>query len=282
MLKNCYKLIHKLEHNLKALESKIKNIHCVLEQSIIACKEALEKLREFVAKYYFNDKSEEIEFYKKVKPIVLSYLIFYVEQLHIVTRRTKEGKKEQIKYLKKFISNYQTYFHNNLEFYHYYKSNATHLDEQFFLRENKTISLNREAFHYFTEDQFSTSHDSLVATIMAYTKLIEYLKNEIAQLNTNSKNMEIINPFQKESELIWTGNNNELVELIYALYSSGRINNSNVDIKEITLAFEKLFKKDLGNYYQSFNDIRARKINTTKFLDTLKSSLVKYMQDLDE
>jgi hypothetical protein len=256
-------------------------MHCLSEQSILLCKSTLKNLRNSFKEHTFKNKKEEIDFFKHIKPQVFSYLIFYVKQLQIESKRSVVGNKEQIKYLKKYIAKLQNYFSNNLEFYHYFKSNAAHLDEQYFLRENKSLRINIEEHYFFTEDEFSTSHDNSVATIMAYIKLIEYLKNEINKLNNIPKSMEIIHPFQKEIQLNWTGNNNELVELIYSLHSSGRINNSNVDIKEITLAFEQLFKIDLGNYYQSFNDIRSRKINTTKFMDTLKSSLVKYMDDLD-
>ena len=245
------------------------------------CKQTLENLREYVKDYSFNNQSEEIEFYKHIKPKVLSYLIFYVEQLNIETKRTKEGKKEQVKYLKKLISKFQNYFNNNLELYHYYKSNATHLDEQYFIRKNKTIRLNIETYHYFFDNKFSTNYDTTVATIMAYIKLIEYLKQEIAKLNNEHQSMETISPFQKEKQLNWSGNNSELVELIYALHTSGKINNGNVDIKKITNAFEQLFNTDLGNYYQSFNDIRNRKINRTKFMDKLKISLLNYMHELD-
>lgn len=99
----------------------------------------------------------------------------------------------------------QLYFNNNLGFYHYYKSKATHLDEQYFLRKNKTIRINVEEYYFFTEDKFSTSHDGSLAIVMAYTKLIKYLKNEIDKLNNTSENMEIINPFQKEKTtlLVW-------------------------------------------------------------------------------
>tara|TARA_R110002050_G_scaffold192314_4_gene327269 strand:- start:396 stop:1160 length:765 start_codon:yes stop_codon:yes gene_type:complete len=253
----------------------------LLEQSILLCKSALEKLRNRFKENTFNNVQEEIEFYKKIKPQVVSYLIFYGKRLHIESKRVVEGRKEQIKYFKRAISELQVYFNNNLDFYHYYKSRATHLDEQYFLRENKTIRINVEEYYFFTEDKFSTSHDGSLAIIMAYVKLIEYLKNEIKKLNNTSKNMEISNPFQKETQLNWSGNNSELVELIYALHTSGIINNGNADIKKITNAFEGLFNTDLGNYYQSFNDIRNRKINRTKFMDKLKTSLVNYMHELD-
>ena len=270
---DCYKLIQELEHNLKVLECKIKNIHCSLEHSILLCKKALDTLRDYFKEYSHSNEKEEIEFYKHVKPKVVSYSIFYLEKFRIESRRTAEGKKEQIKYLKKFIIKFQTYFNYNLEFYHYYNSNATHLDEQYFLRKNKSLRINIEVSHLFTEDGFSTSHDNSVGTIMAYTKLIEYLKNEIDKLNNTPKNMEIINPFQKETQLNWTASKTDLIELIYALHTSRGINNGMIDIKEIATSFEQIFNINLGNFYNTFIEIKARKTNTTKFIDQLKENL---------
>ncbi len=281
-MKNCYKLIKELQYNLKALECKINNIHCFLEQSVKLCKQTLENLREYVKDYSFNNQSEEIEFYKHIKPKVLSYLIFYVEQLNIETKRTKEGKKEQVKYLKKLISKFQNYFNNNLELYHYYKSNATHLDEQYFIRKNKTIRLNIETYHYFFDNKFSTNYDTTVATIMAYIKLIKYLKHEIAKLNNEHQSMETISPFQKEKQLNWTGSKTDLVELIYALQNVGAINSGNAEIKDIAVSCEQMFNIDLGDYYHSFVEMRNRKINPTKFLDKLKDKLIQYMKSLDK
>ncbi len=281
-MKTYHQLINHLEHNLTALENQIQNLHCLSEQSITQCKNVLEQLKAEVDKHQFNNPKEEIEFFKVIKPKVLSYLIFYVKRLHIESKRAIEGNKEQIKYLKKYITRFQSYFNNNLEFYHYYKSHATHLDEQYFLRENKQVRLNIEAYHFFTDDQFSTSHDTTVATIMAYTKLIEYLKNEINKLNNTTHHMQTINPFQKEeTKFQWTGNYREVVEFCYALCASGRINNGNVNIKEFTLAIQDLLNIKNNNYYHVFGEVKARKINRTKFMDLLKESLLKYMDNQD-
>ena len=279
---NCYKLIHELEHNLKSLEYKINNIHCLLEQSIILCKSTLEKLRNRFKENTFNNAQEEIEFYKQVKPKVVSYLIFYAKRLHIESKRVVEGRKEQIKYFKKAISELQVYFNNNLDFYHYYKSKATHLDEQYFLRENKTIRINVEEYYFFTEDKFSTSHDGSLAIVMAYIKLIEYLKNEINKLNNTSKNMGSITPFQKKSQLNWSGSKTDLIELIYALHATRSINNGIIDIKELATNFEQIFNIKLGNFYNTFIEIKARKTNTTKFLDQLKENLTERIIKSDE
>lgn len=253
-----YKLIGELERNLTALEQKNKDILFVTEQGVSLCKETLEKLRVLVINNDFNGKANEIDFFKNIKPQVVSKLIYYVKRLNIESKSPKNGKKEQIKYLKRHIAKLQNYFNNNLEFYHYCKSHATYLDEQYFLIKNKGIRLNIEAFHFYTDHQFSTSHDSSVATIMAYTNLIEYLKSEINKLENNKMEITTNDTFHMESKLNWTGSKTDLVELIYALQSSGAINKGTADIKEVALVFQKTFNIDLGDYYRTYLEIRFR------------------------
>jgi len=134
-----------------------------------------------------------------------------------------------------------------MEFYHYNLKKETNLDKQYFLRKNKKIRLNIEFYHFFTDQNFSTSHDHTVATIMAYENLIVQLHKDINNLITN--NMDITTTFKAFHEhhnLYWTATKTDLIELIYALHSSGAINNGNVDIKDIALAFQEFFDVDLG------------------------------------
>lgn len=74
----------------------------------------------------------------------------------------------------------------------------------------------------------------------------------------------------------------DLVELIYALYSSGSINKGTAEIKDIARITERIFKVDLGNYYHTFVEIKSRKINQAKYLDQLKDSLLEYIEKSDE
>ena len=112
--------------------------------------------------------------------------------------------------------------------------------------------------------------------------LIVHLKKETDKLNNNG--METINSPNPtvSSKLFWTGNKTDLIELIYALHSSGAINSGTADIKEMASACEQIFNIDLGDYYRTFLEIRSRKINQTKFIDKLKESLTKRIEDTDE
>ena len=45
--------------------------------------------------------------------------------------------------------------------------------------------------------------------------------------------------------------------------------------------YETMFNIQLGDYYRSFLEIRQRKIHLTKFIDRLKESLLKRMEESD-
>lgn len=78
---------------------------------------------------------------------------------------------------------------------------------------------------------------------------------------------------QPKCPITWTGNQTELVELIYALAECGSLNNGNVEIKTAIEYFQTVFQVDLKHYYHKFRDITNRKKERSVFLDKLKVSL---------
>lgn len=273
-------IITELDRKLELLESETEDVILKAEKGIKITRLALETSRERLCKRNFRKNSEEIHFFKNIKPQIFSKLIYYVKLFNIETKRPRGSKKSQIKYLNNHIDKLQIYFNDNLEFYHYFRRGATFLDEQYFLRGKADIRLHPETFHFFTDKEFSTSHDSTVATILAYDMLIVHLKKEVDKLDNNG--MDTSNEIKEHSNLYWTGNKTDLIELIYALHSCRVINSGTADIKEIATLSERLLNIDLGNYYHTFIEIRARKTNQTKFIDFMRDCLLARIQDIDE
>ena len=280
-MKNYEEKVKKLENKLETLESEREDILQIAEEGIKITKKTLIEIRNTVVKKGFNSKLDEIQFFKTYKPQVYSKVIYYVTLFNIESKRPRSSNKSIVKYLNNHIDKLQVYFNENLEFYQYIRRGATFLDEQYFLRGKANMRLYPDTFHFLTDEQFSTSHDSTVATIFAYDMLITHLKKEVDKLEDNGMETNV-NAFQKQSKLFWTGNKTDLVELIYALHSSGTINSGTADIKEMASACEQMFNINLGDYYRTFLEIRSRKINQTKFMDKLKDSLENKILDSDE
>ncbi|CAM1333873.1 RteC domain-containing protein [Tenacibaculum sp. HL-MS23] len=281
-MKKIERIVKKLDSNLDFLEKEIEGVLEKSEEGIKVTQRALEQIRELLLKRKSASTSDEIYFFKNIKPQVFSKLIYYVKLFSIESKRPRSSNKSQVKYFNKHIDRLQNYFNDNLEFYHYYRRGATFLDNEYFIRGKANIRLFPDSLSFFADDKFSTSHDSTVATILAYDMLIIYLKTEIDKLENNNGMEANYNAFQKQSKLFWTGNKTDLIELIYALHSSGVINSGTADIKEVALICEQMFNVSLGDYYRTFLEIRSRKINQTKFIDKLKESLVDKMLESDE
>ncbi len=178
-------IVQKLDDELDILEIEIEDILIKAEKGIKLTKQALKAIRDLVTDCEFETKQDEISFFKKTKPRLFSKLIYYVKLFNIESKRPIGSSKFQIKYLNKHIERLQNYFNDNLEFYQYYCRDATSLDEQYFLRGKADIRLYSDTFHFFTDEQFSTSHDSTIATILAYELLIIHLKRKIDKLENN-------------------------------------------------------------------------------------------------
>jgi hypothetical protein len=275
-------LISEFDSKIESLETHHADILNKAENGIIVTEKYIRTLRTKVLDIGFETKIEEIKFFKHIKPHVFSRFVYYVRVFNIESKRPRTSAKFQIKYLNSHINKLQVFFNDNLEFYHYYRRGSTHLDEDYFTRSNFDFRLPTDPIPYIIDKDFSVLHDRTVATIMAYDMLIIYLQKEIEALE-NSPKIKPIEPIKNlSSKLFWTRSKTELIELIYALQSCGAVNSGTAEIKKLAAVFEKTFNIDLGNYYHTFIEIRARKSSKTKFLDKLTEVLEQRFEDSDE
>lgn len=272
--------ISEFEAKLESLESCTEDILYRAETGMAYSERWIKILRNEVDQNGFDSIQEEIFFFKHIKPQIFSKLIYYVKLFNIESKRPRSSSKFQIKYLNDQINKLQVFFNDNLEFYHYYRRGATSLDEQYFLRGKSDLRTTTDFYNFYVDEDFSTCQDGTVAAIMAYDMLIVYLQQEIAKLENYNDNQNI-SLMNESSKLFWTGNKTELIELIYALQSSGTINSGTADIKEMATLFEQVFNIDLGNYYHTFIEIRARKGSKTKFIDKLEEALIRRFEESD-
>ena len=170
----------------------------------------------------------------------------------------------------------QKYLSDNKEFYQYYRRGGTFLDLQYFVREQGGAILNLNNNYIVADTKFHTRHDSTLAFVIANMMFIAFLQNEIQKLEKNTEQE------GSTSHLMWTANKVDLIELIYALHSSGVVNSGNAGINEMASVCEQIFNVSLGDCYRAFVEIRSRKINQTKFIDRLKESLTNKMIEIDQ
>lgn len=268
------KLLSKTEEQLQMLVVEIEDPIKLSETAINVLLKSLEQLKVVVIKTNFKSQLEEIKFFKEIKPLFFSKLIYQTKVLNIETKRPKGTDRTQRRYLLNELDNLHRFFDNNLDFYQYYRTGAIYLDDKYFLRGKYDIRLSLDTFFYMSDHDFNTSHDFKVSKILANDLLEIYLKEQLASLD-RKEIMATKNQSLPKVKLTWTDSKSALIETIYALYYQGSFNNGTADIKDIANYFEAVFNIDLGDVYRSWYSIRGRKTEETIYLDGLTKILKK-------
>jgi hypothetical protein len=159
------------------------------------------------------------------------------------------------KYIRGHQNSLFSVFKKNADQFNYLRSNDTKRDTLYFIEGN----LNRDiasAFH-------------------ALPILENYLGQRLKSLYDSPapETSELV----RKSELCWTDEKINLVELTYALHYCRCINNGNTQIKQIAQGFEQLFNVNMKDYNRVFIDIKSRK-KPTRFLETLSTGLAKQLE----
>lgn len=253
-----------------------------VEQGISISRQYLQKLRICVRENKFVDQQNEIIFFKKHKPYIHSRLKFYAKLYNFLINRPAGTIKSQEEFIDSEINKLQKSNRRNIDFIKYYREDSELLDEFYFLRGHDKISLVSDTSHFYTDAEFSTSHDNAIAKIMAYDLLISHYARELGYLRDLSQSKpRKTNTLSNGERLDWTASKTDLIELIYALQASGAIKSGTAGIKEMASACEDIFELKLGNVYRTFLEIRERKIEQTKFIDRLKATLLRRMEETD-
>lgn len=130
----------KLEAKIKAFEIDIDCPIQRIETIIPVIIQCLSKVKEFVIKNGFKNIEKEIHFFKYKKPAIVSKLIYYNAIYKIETKKPNDAKAIR-KYLNEELRKLKRYFDHNLEFYKYYRTKNSFIDEKLFVRGKHDIKL---------------------------------------------------------------------------------------------------------------------------------------------
>lgn len=243
-----------------------------------------EKLKEYVIKNPFRNESEEIYYFKFVKPKLLSQVILFKKIIQIETNfpiGSAEIKKE---YYRAQLHKMNAYYEDHKEFINYYRSQKTSLDSNFFVRKNAILHKSLEMDITEVDYDQCTGYDLIIANFIALEKLEQYVRHQL--LNVDSLDpltmfscMTDISDQALKPELKWSLSKIGLIEVLHIFKAAGAFNDGNADMKTIVKHFEYFLQIDLGDHYKGVNKIKDRKISKTKFMDDI---LEKFKKKLDE
>jgi hypothetical protein len=234
---------------------------------------AFDQLRTFILSYHFKDETEEILFFKEIKPRFCYRLVYYRKIYNIEMNRPVGEIETQKAYLSNELDEMNKYIAKRQDFIRHYRSGATLLDSLYFVRGKENSEQYLETFYYELDPDFSTNCDYKVTKILANDLLLTYLMSEIDKLDNYSAQTTYSFPKVK---ITWKGGKTNLTEQIYGWDSMNAF--GDIPLTQLSAYIQNVFNIDLdNNLSRSFSDMRIRVIQTP-FLDDMKTTLLKRMQ----
>ena len=278
-MKNFYhkSVLEKILHEEKNVELTTTNLIEECHHMMAYLQNALNELKKSLLEYGFPNEEDEIEFFRKTKPLILGKLIYYNKVYKIETCCPVGNGKMYYNYFSKqlaVIKKEYVEFLCNSDFYRYYRSGRTDRDHIYFKRGNINYLEGLNSMVFEIDPEFSTFYDYKTARIIGNELLYNYL---LSKINPDENPDAIFQKSHNSKDIFWTENKNALIELIYALYASGAISHGKIGIRKISLVFEILFNTRIGDLHHAFHRMKTRSGSRTIFLDLLKSSLEEYM-----
>ena len=224
---------------------------------------ALNEIKTEILASGFETEAAEIHFFKHTKPQLYALQIYEADLYTVVTNRPV-GTPEMLRtYYEQELQYIFRLFRIHAFHYQYYRTGATILDTQYFLRNGKPADIPILAIAI--EPGFSTPLDYLFAKFIAAERMQEYL---LDQLSLPAR------PIKPGPVLRWTGEAINLVEVAYGIWLTGQLNDGNATITDIVLWFEEQLQIKIGVPHKRWDQISARTHSQpTKYLDRMRQAL---------
>ncbi|NOT73421.1 MAG: hypothetical protein HOP08_00735 [Cyclobacteriaceae bacterium] len=247
-----------MKEQLEILRQDEQDVIVRLSKIILMVGKIIYELRRAVVAHGFENVTDEIYFFKEIKPLFLAQFHFH-KRLLVLHSNEPTITKDRLSFYLEELERMKEQVNAHDHFSQYCMTGSTGYDEKYFVRGNLEFS------DIISDREFSTGYDEVLSQLLTIRLLRDHIMGLIAKLSPDERSI--------TSSLTWTASKADLIELIYGLETIGVLNKGKADIKEIAVLFENVFNISLGNYYRQFLDIRLRKKGKTTFLDEMKEKL---------
>ncbi|TKC04332.1 RteC domain-containing protein [Pedobacter frigoris] len=226
----------------------------------------------------FSRRSEEIGFFKVIKPRFYSLLILAMERYWMELERPIGVGADLSSFYDRQLDHIARFFRQHEFFYQYYRLGGVELDEQYFVKDTiASVLVNSDVPEL--DPSYATIGDYLFSKFMALERLREEI---LLEMQGGGSSPVVSVKSKKGRELRWTGDASNLIEILYGVFETKQFNDGEVDIADLVDVFERVFRVNLSNYFQRFAKIKQRKlVSKTKFLDEMVVAVAKRIDDSD-
>lgn len=139
-------------------------------------------LKQELISYAFPSKEEEIRFFKKIKPLFTSEVEYCRLCYHAELFLADTTVDDQIKFLERETQRLHRFIQDNPEFHDCYRKECTAHDERWYRRDEGEGPIGEHYLRYDREEWATTSHDPLVAALLALERYHGFAVSRLAAL----------------------------------------------------------------------------------------------------
>jgi hypothetical protein len=137
-------------------------------------------LKDRVKKEGFGSDAEEIHFFKNTKPFFTGQIEYFIQRYHAL-QFLPSGAEARREFWKGEMARLNHFFDSYQDFFTYYHSRQTDLDQRYFLVRHSDGSNLAHAAVYDLDQETATSHDWLLTNMVAYEKYKKYVEEELGK-----------------------------------------------------------------------------------------------------
>ncbi|MFS2185615.1 RteC domain-containing protein [Mucilaginibacter sp. Mucisp84] len=244
---------------------------------LAAVRQAMDELKAWVITDPFSGTTDEIRFFKRDKPRFYAEQLYALEIFTIETNKPVGDDSLEKAYYEQELRFIRRFFDQHRFMYQYFLVDATELDHLLFVRGARPADVVLPGL-LDADPVFTTAADFIFARFMAMERVQSWLMDQLYGRIDNK----LLDLNKKGNSLQWTGSKTNLVELAYAIYGTKQLNNGDIEIADIITWLESTLSIDLGRYYQTFSEIKSRKlVGPTAYIDHMKEMLVRHLEEGD-
>lgn len=267
-------LYQKLLADLEELDKKYQPDPFRPDPRVLRIQSLMEVLKTEIPLYNFADAEDEIYFFKRLLPAILSLYIYYKEKSALEISELIGTRKSKEQYRDRLLRKMDEFAVENSAFYDYCVSQKTNQDAGYFLRSSPMNGEGVVLYEALLDPKFCPPYSLKLALMSAYWKLDDALCR--AAGNTIP---EAPAPAGNGIRLKWTGTVAALVELIFGLWKCGYLSNGQIGLKAAVQCFEQMLSVDLGNYNRTYQQFFYRKKGEVFFLHKLAADTQKKIDE---
>jgi hypothetical protein len=241
-------------------------------EKYLACvgliREELEQNKKHLQQHPFDNKQQEILYYKKIVPEAYSQLIFFTKLARLEGARKYRSPNIFRELLHEELRESEAFLLKNDDKCQYYYEDRTHLDDHLFTRHSRGL-WSEDEIGAFIDDGFPVGAYWL-SMIKAYERWRDRLRAVLEET--------IDAPTaRKANRLPCMAKPVELVEIFKAMHLAGWFGDAT--FKEVMDWARDHLGAKIGNYDVILQELAMRKTSKTKALDRLAGEMVKWLDD---